>query len=177
MKKICENKDCGKEFETRDSRRRFCSMSCSAHCNNKGVRRRGVEPGNCLNCNNKLSSSVKKYCSNKCQQDFEWKTRRSKIEKCGEFESCADNEASRKIVKKYLIEKHGRRCCICGLTEWMGKEIPLVVDHIDGNAENRRIDNFRLVCGNCDMQLPTYKSKNKNGRAWRRKRYKEGKSY
>lgn len=24
------------------------------------------------------------------------------------------------------------------------------------------LDNLRLVCGNCDMQLPTYKSKNKN---------------
>jgi len=53
-----------------------------------------------------------------------------------------------------------------------------VMDHIDGNADNNSLDNFRLVCGNCDMQLPTYKNKNKgNGRAWRRKRYAEGKSY
>jgi len=40
------------------------------------------------------------------------------------------------------------------------------------------LKNLRLVCGNCDMLLPTYKSKNKgNGRHNRRKRYAEGKSY
>lgn len=55
----------------------------------------------------------------------------------------------------------------------MGKEVPLVVDHIDGNAENCSVTNFRLVCGNCDMQLPTYKNKNKFGRAWRRKYNKQ----
>jgi hypothetical protein len=51
----------------------------------------------------------------------------------------------------------------------MGQPIPLVVDHIDGNPTNHAITNFRLVCGNCDMQLPTYKAKNKgNGRKYRR---------
>ena len=78
-------------------------------------------------------------------------------------------EASRKVARRYLVEKFGRRCSICGLTDWMGKPIPLVVDHIDGDATNCAVSNFRLVCGNCDMQLPTYKSKNKYGRAWRRK--------
>jgi len=56
--------------------------------------------------------------------------------------------------------------------------MPLVLDHVDGNSENNKLENFRLVCGNCDMQLPTYKNKNKgNGRHYRMKRYKEGKSY
>lgn len=56
--------------------------------------------------------------------------------------------------------------------------MPLIVDHINGNPEDDRLENLRLVCGNCDMQLPTYKSRNLgNGRAWRRQRYAEGKSY
>ena len=50
--------------------------------------------------------------------------------------------------------------------------------HIDGNSDNNALVNLRLVCGNCDMQLPTYKSKNRgNGRHNRRKRYSEGKSF
>ena len=53
-----------------------------------------------------------------------------------------------------------------------------VLDHIDGNSENNWRSNLRLVCPNCDSQLPTYKAKNKgSGRHVRRTRYAEGKSY
>lgn len=69
-----------------------------------------------------------------------------------------------------MIDIRGHACEICGLTEWMGKPIPLVYDHVDGDCMNGSLINARLVCGNCDMQLSTYKSKNKNsGRSWRRK--------
>ena len=36
------------------------------------------------------------------------------------------------------------------------------MDHIDGNAANNRRDNYRAICPNCDSQLDTFKSKNKN---------------
>ena len=45
------------------------------------------------------------------------------------------------------------------------------MDHIDGNSENNRLDNLRLICSNCDMQLPTYKAKNKG--KGRKDRYKD----
>lgn len=64
------------------------------------------------------------------------------------------------------------------MTRWNNKDIVLILDHIDGNPDNNNPSNLRLVCPNCDSQLPTFKSKNKgNGRAYRRLRYKEGKSY
>jgi hypothetical protein len=81
-------------------------------------------------------------------------------------------------IKRRILLERGNTCEICGNTEWMDKPIPLVLDHIDGNSSNNTKENLRLVCGNCDMQLPTYKSKNKgNGRAFRRQRYSGGKSY
>jgi len=39
----------------------------------------------------------------------------------------------------------------------------MILDHIDGNASHNTRDNLRCVCPNCDSQLDTYKSKNKNG--------------
>lgn len=65
----------------------------------------------------------------------------------------------------------------CGLEKWQGKNIPLEVDHIDGNHENNKLTNLKLLCCNCHALTPTYRIKNKgNGRHCRRKRYSEGKS-
>lgn len=37
--------------------------------------------------------------------------------------------------------------------------------------------NLRLVCGNCNMMLPTFSGRNRgNGRAWRRERRHAGKN-
>jgi hypothetical protein len=61
---------------------------------------------------------------------------------------------------------------------WNGAELRFVLDHVDGNANNNSRENLRLVCPNCDMQLPTSRGKNRgNGRHSRRVRYAEGKSY
>ena len=175
-------KACGNALDYEHRHNKFCSHSCSASFNNIGVVRNGSPKQKnikalksqkidlyCKFCNIKLIKNQKLFCSSKCKQNFYWQERKKKIEETGFFQRMFGNEARRSIVKKYLVEKYGHKCSICGITEWMGKEVPLVVDHIDGNAENCSVDNFRLVCGNCDMQLPTYKSKNKFGRAWRRK--------
>lgn len=67
----------------------------------------------------------------------------------------------RKHMKRYLLGLKGHKCEICGLSEWNKAPIPLVCDHINGDSTDSRIENFRLICCNCDAQLPTYKSKNR----------------
>lgn len=81
-------------------------------------------------------------------------------------------------AKNQLRLFHGNVCKICGITEWLGKEVLLILDHIDGNSSNWKIENLRLICSNCDAQLPTYKFKNKgNGRFNRMQRYQQGLSH
>lgn len=78
----------------------------------------------------------------------------------------------RSHAKRILINDNGNTCSVCNETIWCGRPIPLVCDHIDGNSNNCSFNNFRLVCCNCDAQLPTYKSKNRgNGRTYDRQRY------
>lgn len=111
-----------------------------------------------------------KYCSIECfHAERRTKLRQELVEnKCREP----------RRLKNYLIEIRGHGCELCKNTTWQEQPIPLVLDHVDGNSENNELVNLRLVCGNCDMQLPTYKSKNRgNGRAWRRQRYADNKSY
>jgi 5-methylcytosine-specific restriction endonuclease McrA len=55
------------------------------------------------------------------------------------------------------IKKH--ECEICGITEWMGKEVPLELDHIDGNHYNNDFSNLRIICPNCHSQTDTNSGK------------------
>jgi 5-methylcytosine-specific restriction endonuclease McrA len=82
-------------------------------------------------------------------------------------------------VREYISRDQRGLCAICSLPKvWNGRRLNLVLDHIDGDATNNRRENLRLICPNCDSQLPTYKSRNKGkGRHFRRQRYAEGKSY
>ncbi len=64
-----------------------------------------------------------------------------------------------RIRKQELIPYH---CAVCGISSmWQGKEMPLILDHINGKNNDNRIENLRFVCSNCDSQLPTYKSRNR----------------
>ena len=167
---------------------KFCDSSCAAIYNNqKRAKRtntikepkRNRKPKICAFCGKELDPDGRynrKFCSYECSEFYAKNEREKKlltqfvaVDAAGEFPSSYQQEADRRLVRKYLEHKYGHKCSICGITEWMGKPVPIVVDHIDGNALNRKLDNFRLVCANCDAQLPTYKSKNKHGRQWRRK--------
>jgi 5-methylcytosine-specific restriction endonuclease McrA len=82
-------------------------------------------------------------------------------------------------VRDYLYQEQGGRCAICGIEDtWNGVTPALIVDHIDGDASDSRRENLRLICPNCDSQLPTYKARNRgSGRYYRRQRYALGQSY
>lgn len=71
-------------------------------------------------------------------------------------------------IRDQLVKIYGWKCMICENTEWMGKPIPLELDHKDGNAGNNFPENVRNLCPNCHAQTPTHKAKNKgNGRGSR----------
>lgn len=117
----------------------------------------------CIQCgkeNKWKYSSDNKFCSNTCQFDYKWINETIPRIERGE---CTHN--STKVLKKYLIEKCGDICSICGQHNvWNSKPLVLQLDHIDGDSDNNTIDNIRLMCPNCHTQTPTFGSRGKGNR-------------
>lgn len=106
-------------------------------------------------------SSQKKYCSDSCARKHQFKKRCDIVDETGIFPTSGRlNETDRRFAKRYLEEKHGHICAICGRSVWNNDPIPLITDHIDGDSGNHVVSNIRLICPNCDAQQPTYKSRN-----------------
>ncbi len=74
-----------------------------------------------------------------------------------------NSDYPRSSLKKRLL-KNGmlkNECSICGQKgEWKGKELKMILDHINGINNDNRLENLRMVCPNCNSQLDTHSGKN-----------------
>lgn len=76
-----------------------------------------------------------------------------------------NSTASQKVLREWY--KKGEytpyKCAICGQEPfWHGKELTLILDHINGYNKDDRLENLRWVCPNCNYQLDTTNGKNIN---------------
>lgn len=173
--RICKRVECGKHYIVNKSNPKiFCSLSCAAIYNNTGRIKREIKY--CLNCNKATLRSGYKYCSIACQMDFQYKTYIKKWKK-GEVNGLIESiGVVNKYIKRYLREKFEDKCCLCGWSQvnTVTNLVPLSADHIDGNWQNNREENLRLLCPNCDSLTSTYKNLNKGkGRTTRLIRLKK----
>ncbi len=122
------------------------------------------------------ASLARSYCSNRCQRALE---RRRNTERWLATGVAFVGNRPDHYVRVHIAEEQGGVCALCGIGQvWRDAELRFVLDHVDGDSTNNRRDNLRLVCPNCDSQLPTYKSRNRGrGRHLRRLRYANGQSY
>ena len=131
----------------------------------------------CHSCGAPLTKrSQKIYCSNVCQASSR---RKASIQRWLESGDAWVDSRQSHYIREYLITDQSGCCAICGRdTTWQDQPLVFVLDHDDGNPTNNTRENLRLICPNCDSQLPTYKSRNRgNGRHFRRQRYANGQSY
>ena len=77
---------------------------------------------------------------------------------------CENSTANQTTLRRWYIKGNYSeyKCSICGLLPiWNNKKLTLILDHINGNNKDDRLENLRWVCPNCNQQLPTTNGKNK----------------
>lgn len=120
----------------------------------------------CPNCGNEFKprkngrGGVTETCSINCGHELKSKRHYQEYKLDN---SIAYGQKNMQRYKKWFLAEQENKCAICGIIDfWNEKELIFVLDHIDGNADNNNRENLRMVCPNCDSQLDTFKSKNKD---------------
>lgn len=137
---------------------------------NRGTAKMAV----CINCGKEFvryKSTNGKYCSNKCQNEYQhnayvqkWKNGEVSGNQKHDFELSAH-------IKRYLLEKNSYKCEKCGFSgvnPYTNQTI-LQIHHIDGDSTNSKEENLQVLCPNCHAMTDNYGSRNKNATKGRTK--------
>ena len=145
----------------------------------------------CMNCGKTVikenTSHNYKYCSLTCQHAYQRKHlieglingdyvgKQLKFSENIRIEFRHGQQVKRQTwAKAFLSEWYDHTCQECGISDhWNGKPLTLQVDHIDGDALNKDLENLSLLCPNCHSQTHTFANKRGRGastRTWRRKK-------
>jgi hypothetical protein len=66
----------------------------------------------------------------------------------------SSTELKKRLLKEGILEEV---CSICNIDNiWKGKPMVMIMDHINGDHLDNRLENLRIVCRNCDGQLDTF---------------------
>ena len=132
----------------------------------KTIYKRKIIIYTCLNCGKdiKFTNGIKrKYCTSKCCGEAQIKKSYERL-KLGKLSDPG-------TLRRTMLHYHKHKCQICGRKNWRKQSVPLIVDHINGDPYNNNLKNLRLICPNCDAQLPTYMGRNKGNGRWHRRHY------
>lgn len=142
---------CGNAIFSRSLKAKYCSVAC-AKLRFERLRSK------CLQCDKPLERVRYKYCSNACQHQHQFRLRIQRYE-AGEYQTNTCN----RFIRRYLVQRFGEKCTRCGWAERhpITGNIPIEVEHVDGNWRNNEPSNLTLLCPNCHSLTPTYRALNR----------------
>lgn len=158
---------CGTKL-TGKSQKKFCSSSCAASYNNRGVRRNGQRPTDCAVCGKPTSRHRRIYCSRECYDKGRIKPRAvsEPIEKVRKITPGIRGPYRRKSDGRYIgivTRKDGTRTTVSYprilMERHLGRQLlpEETVDHINEDPSDNRIGNLRLLSRSDNVKRSTYR--------------------
>jgi Zn finger protein HypA/HybF involved in hydrogenase expression len=92
--------------------------------------------------------------------------KRSYAKKSLESIMIEDSSYSTFKLKKRLFREgiFNKKCNKCGGEQWLGKSMPLELEHKNGNSHDHRIENLEILCPNCHSFTDTYRGRKSRGK-------------
>ena len=124
----------------------------------------------CINCGKEIKphkgTKTYKFCSHECQNEFRNKEYIKRWQNGEENGTKGNYYQVSGIIRKYIFEKYGGKCQICGWGEEnpITHKVPLQIHHIDGDCTNNKEENLQLLCPNCHSLTETFGSLNENSK-------------
>ena len=167
--KIC--KKCGKEFKQQKGLINFCSLTCrntkevteetkkkiSEGVKNSEIYKR--ENGRVLEERRKKAEEMKELKKN----DLSGYKAVKRTKQAESFMSKDFNELGIDARRLRVLYEQDYKCQNCGLSEWLGQELTLEIEHKNGNHQDNNRENLIALCPNCHSLTTTWRGRNKNG--------------
>ncbi len=167
MERTC--KYCGNDLPMDKHRNTFCNRSCSAKYNNPLTKTK-YKKKKCPVCDKEMVGyTTNTFCSHKCEHQYKYEEYINRWLQGQESGSRGMGISA--YIRRWLFEQNNNKCEQCGWGEInpVSGSVFLEVEHIDGNWQNNKPENLKLLCPNCHSLTPTYMNLNKgNGRPDRR---------
>lgn len=77
------------------------------------------------------------------------------------YKSMSFDELGPENKRRRVFEEQQFCCARCGVSEWFSKQIPLELEHKDGNNQNNDRNNLEGLCPNCHSITDTWRGRNK----------------
>lgn len=138
----------------------FCSIKCARSFSTKEKRKEISEK-----VSNKLKGKPTGINNFTIEKRIEfWKKRKNEIQLQYNKDILNSDYATlsfERLKKRIVLEQNGK-CDRCNLDKWLGEDITLELEHIDGNHHNNKRDNLKALCPNCHSLTPTWRGRNKS---------------
>jgi len=142
---------------------KFCSRSCNISYHNKirPKRKKTEAIYACEVCS--AATSNRRFCSKDCQNT---RSAQKKISQWLSGDATALSTPSggySQIAKNYLLSESNNKCSVCGWgeTNQYTGNVPLELDHINGDPFDNSRENLRILCPNCHALTATARTLNR----------------